>query len=403
MTDKRLIPYPEARALEDAMYMQEATPTLLLPLLLPVWRVAIKASITEGEPYELVDHYLERGIAHGGLDTPAALARFFSLEEVLVDRALRFLVAIGHLTRDGDRVKLTSLGRQSVRDGVRYVINREDRRKLYFDAFNSLPLPRAYYDSSTVTLLGGTELRDLEDSRGGEAFKMLPSLRGFRTEALAELAGQADRDHFNLPERIDNPQIIGAPEGVFLPVYVVRTAGSNGRPRCLCYTQAGDTADDDIGKMCNRSDEIVGAVENEHIAQKDRDEARANEWLGRRNLEHLRPIRLRNGLLRVTFPAATFAADNGALAISKVGSFVVQGNHFFQVWCDDERLRRRALLERTDSYLGARTRIDRGDIAKRIGLFGRQLGLGQIDLSTVRQMASRAGKHNLAAQLGRVE
>jgi len=149
----RLIPYPEQRAVEDVAFAQQAVPTRIFAFLMPVWRVQIKATVTEGEPYDLIDWYLERGIAEGRLRTAGELAEFFALDPVLVDRALRFLRAIGHVTVSGEHLALTDLGDRSVREKVRYFVTRQDRRTLYFDAFASRPLTRPYYDPRAVTLL----------------------------------------------------------------------------------------------------------------------------------------------------------------------------------------------------------------------------------------------------------
>ena len=100
MNVREIIRYPEARALEDAAYGKFTTPTRLFPLLLPVWCVEVSATVTTGEPYYLIDRFVERALVEGGLDSAVDLARFFSLDETLVDRVLRFLARIGHLATD---------------------------------------------------------------------------------------------------------------------------------------------------------------------------------------------------------------------------------------------------------------------------------------------------------------
>jgi hypothetical protein len=57
----------------------------------PVWRVEVKATVTDAEDYALIDRYLERGIASAGLNSVGSLASFLGLDEVVVDRVLRFL------------------------------------------------------------------------------------------------------------------------------------------------------------------------------------------------------------------------------------------------------------------------------------------------------------------------
>lgn len=397
----RLIPYPEERALEDAAYARGVVPTRIFAVLLPVWCVEVKATVTEGEPYELIDRYLERGIAAAGLDTVADLARFFALDEILVDRALRFLTAIGHVTDSGGRLTLTELGHRSVHDQVRYVITREDRRKMYFDAFGSRPLTRRYYDTRTVTFLSGEALEAVLARRDGPRFQMLCCTRGFRREALTELACHPDRDHYNLPERIDGPESLGE-EYVYLPLYIVRAVQQGGQVRHLAYTQVGSEADPDVTTLCEQTPEVVGVCESEERAARSHaDQTWVTEWLRKRNLDGRGPVRLDDDTWRVTLPGASFDTT-GPLSISKLGSFVIVGNDFFHVWCEDERVRRRALLERIDSYLSSRVRIDRTDTDQRITQIARQLDLGAIDVGTLHRMAVKAGKHGLAAQLDRV-
>ncbi|WP_308299099.1 hypothetical protein [Streptomyces sp. GESEQ-35] len=97
-----------------------------------MWRVEVQADATEGEPYELIDRFLERGIAEAGLATADELAAFFALEPALVRQALQFLAAIRHIEEDRHgRLALTELGLRSVRDEIRCTVTQKDRRKLY--------------------------------------------------------------------------------------------------------------------------------------------------------------------------------------------------------------------------------------------------------------------------------
>ena len=270
---------------------------------------------------------------------------------------------------------------------------------MYFDAFGSRPLTRPYYDPSVVTLLTRQEAEEVSRQREGPGFTMLFSDRMFRDSALTELEALTERDRFNLPDRVDSPRRIGE-ERVYLPLYLVRAVADDGRPRYFAYTRASDTADPDITDICQRSPEVVGVIETEEgFMRSERVEERAREWSNKHGGGRLQ--RLRNGMLRVTLPASAFRAnaENGAPSLSRLGSFVVQGRDFFQVWCEDERTRQRALLERIDSYLGSRMRVERADVTDKLGRFARQLELGQLDIPTLRRMASRVGKRDLVSHL----
>lgn len=394
MSGARLIPYPELRALEDAAQGNGLVPTRIFALLLPIWCVEVRATVTEAEDYELIDRYLEKAIAEAGLHTVAELAEFFALDRVVVDRALRFLTAIGHVAVDRDRFTLTELGKRSVRDQKSYRVTVQDRRKLYFDGYGSRPLTRPYYDSGAVTFLEPAELSTV-DGRNGPAFTTLANMSGgFRRDALTEVASRPDRDAFNLPARIDSPEALGETV-VYLPIYLVRGLQPGGRPRYLAYSQVGDQADPYLSGLCEQTPEIVGVCENDAGAANGTGRERITEWLRKRNLDGQGPELVAGGLWRVTFPASAFA---GALKLSQVGSYLLLGNTFFHVWCTDRRTRQAALVERLNAYLGSGPHVDEDLVRQRLARLASQMEL-DADLATVRHWAVAFGKTTLAEQL----
>ncbi|MGW3995175.1 hypothetical protein ACWEF6_16940 [Amycolatopsis sp. NPDC004772] len=394
----RLLRYPEERALEDAAFGQGLTPTRIFAILLPVWQVEVRATTTDGRPYELIDRYLERGIAEAGLGTVAELAGFFALDHALVDRALRVLGRIGHLRWVGGRVELTDLGRQSHRDQVCYVARREDRRKLYFDGFRSVPLSRPYYDAGVVTFLAVDEIPAATAKEGARTYRMLHTSHGFRREALAELAGRADRDHYNLPTRIEHPESLGE-ECVYLPMFVVRATGSAGRTRQLVYTQASDVADPELGALCESTPEILGVLESDARAvSAEQTEARIKAWLTGKGIADHPPTRTAQGGWRVTLPAKSFQPD-GPVPLAKMGSFAVLGTDLVHLWCADRGARERAFLERLDAYLGRAVRGDVEQVKSRVTRIVRQFSLGDLGLGEIRDLAVRAGSRRLADRL----
>jgi hypothetical protein len=405
---RRLISYPELRALEDAAFAYHAVPTRIFAILVPVWQVGFTATTTKREPYQLIDTYLEHGIADAGLDTAADLAAFFSLDELLVDRAVRFLSGIGHLTTAGGRLALTDLGRRSVRDDVRYVVTRQDRRVLYVDAFGCRPLTSRYYDASVVTLLSPGAAAAAAAQRDGPRFRMLHSPAPFRAGVLAELAGNPERDRFNLPATIDDPEPTGPPERAFLPVYVVRAVQDGGLVRLLAYTQAtGGAADPDVTQLCEQTADIAEALDTEHRSSSAGFSERTNQWLEKLAPGGYRLDRGDDGAWRATLPGPSFG-DDAALPVVKVGSFEVRGSYVIQVWCDDAEVRRRALLERFDGCLTAsalagraqaQTLADRARAETLAEQLARQLDLGAVDLPGLREMAAESGMAELAARL----
>jgi hypothetical protein len=214
----------------------------------------------------------------------------------------------------------------------------------------------------------------------------------------AELASNRERDRFNLPERIDEPESLGE-EIVHLPLYIIRAVQRDGRVRYLAYSQAQAEADPDVTALCEATPEIVSLLNTEErVAGSGSEPARARQWLESRNLAGHPLARLDTGMWRATLPGSSYD-PGGPLPISKLGSFVVLASDFFQVWCDEEQVRRRALLERVDAWLSPRTRPDRTAAEELIAQIARQLELGELNVSALRHLATRAGKTGLAAQL----
>jgi signal transduction histidine kinase len=152
--------------------------------------------------------------------------------------------------------------------------------------------------------------------------------------------------------------------------------------------------------LCEQTTEIVSVLENEELASTPESaETRVRAWLDGQGLGVHTLVRLDTGAIQVRLPAGSFGADD-ALRLSQVGSFVMLGDTFFHVWCADRDVRRRALLERVDTYFGSRPRLDAVEAAGWLKQVGRQLMLGDIGLAETRLMAAEAGLPGLAAQLG---
>ncbi|WP_173141731.1 hypothetical protein [Kibdelosporangium persicum] len=328
------------------------------------------------------------------------LSRFLSLDQPLVDRAVRVLATIGHVTFPGGAIELTELGWRSVRDGVCYLTTVQDRRKMYFDAYRSRPLSRRYYDPGVVTLL---PLEDVNAAAGdrGASFRMLHSTYGFRKEALAELAGNPDRVHYNLPARIEYPESLGE-ELVYLPMYVVRAMDAGGRLTYLAYTQAADSVDPDLTELLRDTPEIVAPLDAEFRAtDPDRQANRIERWLDRHNMTHCRAVRTAHGTWRVVLPEAAFVPA-GTVGLNKVGSYVVLDQDLLYVSCDVRSVRERALLERVDAYVAARKTTAALDVRAHIARVAAQLGLSSVGPRQLQRMAAAAGMPGLAGELATI-
>lgn len=411
---KRLIKYPEVRAVEDVAFGQGLIPTWLCRLLLPVWRADIQATIFDSEPYDLIDRFLETAIAKGGLHTEEEIAEFYGLDQAVVGSASRFLESIGHLSRGpGGKLELLELGVQSVREGKRYTRELTDRRHLYFDRFLGNPLTRPFYDERIVTFIEGERLADVVAGAGGGpgryqargAFTLLspisrPDFYPQMLSALDQLPA-AERERFNLPEQVVNPTFAGPTETVYLPTYVVRAVNEVGVVSYLAYTDASESADPEWSHVCEVAEEIAVTVENEYKSgRRDHDgaEKAAQQWAEKRSPGGRYDIRRRNGQLTATLPPSAFSGRDGALQPQRIGSFIKVDDWYFRAWCADKGLRVQGLLNLAESYF-TRSKIDSGAAIKRLAIFSRQTGFGPLPPDEIAHLARNAGKTQLAQKL----
>ncbi|MGX1759288.1 hypothetical protein ACWIG5_20615 [Streptomyces lydicus] len=398
-TAPRLMPFPQERVLEDAAFGQGIAPTRLYALLLPVWEVEIRADITVGEDFYLIDRFLERGLRHGALHTVDELTAFFALDRALVAQAVRFLAAIGHVQESSGRLSLTPLGQRSVDDDIRYVVTRQDRRKLYFEALSCSPLTQAHYDEDVVTLLSGEGMGRASRDGHHPRFTPIHVTSGFDRAALHRLKSSTDRARFNLPVALDAVESLGE-DLVFLPVYLVR-----GRTGLLVYGQAGagEEHDPELSELCSRTPELISALDNEEASDEDdeRVQRAARKWLREQGLDTIAPEQDDDGAWSVSLPATAFGGK--ALPVSRIGTYRVSGSRFFRVWCADATQRKLALLERLDQRLSARRRATRQEAEEVVTRLSRQLCLEPPTLSRLLGGAEKTGLSGLEAQLTRLE
>ncbi|MFI6644043.1 hypothetical protein [Streptomyces sp. NPDC050504] len=397
----RLMNFPEERVLEDAAFGQGVVPTRLYALLLPVWQVEIRADVTEGEAFFLIDRFLERGLRHGALHTVDELAAFFALDRSLVAQAVRFLTAIGHVREEAaGRLSLTPLGQRSVDDDIRYVVTHEDRRMLYFEALECTPLTRAHYDDEVVTLLSGDDLTQVLQSNRYPRFTPFYVMSGFDRSALDRLKDRKDRARFNLPAALDSLKCLNETL-VHLPVYLVR-----GRKELLVYGQAeaGAAPDPELGELCARTPELIDLLDNEEALDTEADERvqrSARNWLQAQGFDSIAPEQDDDGTWSVSLPASAFGEKG--IPMSRIGGYRMADSLFFRVWCPEETPRKLALLDRLDQRMGSRSQVTRQEAEELVSRLALQLRLDVPELSRLRSGAAKTGRSGLEAQLARLE
>ncbi|HXM55992.1 MAG TPA: hypothetical protein VOB72_11435 [Candidatus Dormibacteraeota bacterium] len=340
------------------------------------------AEVREEQTYDLIDRFVVRGMREAALASLDDLSEFLGLPRSVAERCLDFLVRIGHVERDHDVVRLTDLGADSATKDIRFVRS-ESHQRLYVERFTHQPLPQPYYNPLVTVLStpgGGAERR---------GFKPLFSTEAFRPQFVDELAARADRAAYNLPLRLQNLRVLSVTDG-FLPAYLVETADRE----LLAYTRISDQRDDFLEAVC-REAAIVQNLLDEQPAARPR--AIWTDWYARRRAYGIPQLdELDSGLWRATFEPEAFG-EPPRLGLTRLGSFDVSRDHFIQLWCDDEAMRRRALLERSLLFANVRTK-SREELLERADAVARQLEVAPPDLVELRRYAASQVQGDRAAR-----
>lgn len=380
--------YDAARALEDAAVLPGIRPVRLHRIGLPLFAVEIDALIDDRQPYDLLDRFVGRVIADAGLRTAPEIAGFLGLDEAMVDRVLRFLGGVGHVaSRPDGTVALTGLGVRSVRDETRYVPKR-DRQKLYFDGVLGEPLPAAYYGRKVVVW-------DAAQAAEQKWYHRMSHACAFQGDALRRLASRPDRRDFNVPDEL-RELTFHSLGNAYLPCYVIRTQTPRG-PSLLTYSAVAETRDEHLERICLDWPALTATLD-----AGDSGDARAEfgSWLAERDIDPAHLQWTGGQTLRLTLPASRFAvrpgARRGTFALVRVGSYVTPRSHVLQLWCDDVRLRRRAVLERALVRVTASRNIDGAEAEAFLGRLCTQLETPAITLDDLRRHAHGTGQGPLA-------
>ncbi|MEU8271121.1 hypothetical protein AB0B89_28670 [Sphaerisporangium sp. NPDC049002] len=380
--------YPARRAVEHAVTVPGVRPVRLFAVLWPLWQVEITANVYDEQAYEIIDRFLVRAIAEGGIDGRDELIAFYCLQPSLVDRCLAFLTVIGHLTTDHGRLRLTELGLRSARAGVRYTL-KESRQKLLFERYTGRPLPRRHYHGSVTVL----PTPDVPEDMLADRTRFLPlyAATAFHPRMVDALAARPDRADYNLPGQLRGIGG-GAAQDAYLPVYLIETDNRD----LLAYTAIGAERDAFLEAVCRDVPAIHARIDAEN-RQDPRD--LWTEWLAGTKLGAGQPRRLANGVWRVTLTPAAFSGPP-KLPLSRVGSFQLRKHHFLQLWCDDAELRGRAVKERALAMARSHEVETQADLMGRIDALASQL---EVTGPTIAQLRSYAKSNRLHDHLAHLD
>nr|BBH95896.1 hypothetical protein KTA_40950 [Thermogemmatispora argillosa] len=342
------------RVVETVQAVRGLVPLRQFRLLFPLWRVSISGRQYERRPYELLERFFERAIGEAELRTATELERFFGLPPAAVTKMLTFLRTMGHVSGDDEHLSLSELGRASLQSG-QFLRPLESQRLLYFEAFNSQPLPRSYYEHESL-ILSEVEAARLSDRTITRLYSGPQGLY-FDPDRLRELAHRADREEYNLPSELElGTHPIRQVARAYFPLTVVEAhAYDEGyrhvmERRFLALSPVAGYRDLFFERLIESQPAIAYAFP-------ELDERKVCEaierYASRQGLQlpqEAQIMRSAAGLWQLVLSPDLFKAANAerqGLRVSDVGNVRQEEGYFFQLWCEERELRYRSVLEQT--------------------------------------------------------
>jgi hypothetical protein len=406
------LPYDPQRAIEHIQKLEHYTPQRIFAVLFPLWEVESTAQQEERRPYQIMELYIERGLAEAGLQTVQELSHFFGLQEVMIAKVLHFLERINHVSRQGENYKLEPLGYRSLQEGQKFNLQ-EKRLKFYFDAYTSHPLQKQHYDNRAHILSEEQAFQILHQKTYGYRYYQLSSLStSWQTDALEALAKRRDRADFNVPAEIRWVQAINVGQA-YLPMYIIKAKGNFSRHThtqyarqqsaenyYIVYTGIQELRDLYFEKIVNNNQTILSALNNE---REQEPEYIWQEWLKEKGITGTVPLPMANGTWQIKLPPTLFIGAKAKLQFTKIGDYELRSGYFIHIWCDDRNLRRKAALERILRLIKRRQQyIKVHAVHEHLQLLERQLETGTLTLIDLQRYADESNNQELKPVLQRL-
>ncbi|GER85415.1 hypothetical protein KTAU_40500 [Thermogemmatispora aurantia] len=394
------------RVVEIVQAMGELVPLRQFRLLFPLWRVSISGRQYEKRPYELLERFLERAIGEAELRTAAELVRFFGLPPAAVAKMLDFLRTVGHVSGDDADLRLTELGQASLQSGL-FLRPLESQRLLYFEAFDSQPLPRSYYERESLIL---SEVEAEAARLGDRTMTRLYSDSYFDPERLRQLARRGDREQYNLPSELElGPNAIRQVARAYFPLTVVEAHAYDEhyrhavKKRYLAFSPVAGYRDLFFERLIQGKPAIAYSFPELDEGNVPKVIERYASRQGLQLPDEARIARNAAGLWQLVLSPRLFqAASTGErqpLRPSDVGNVRQENGYFFQLWCKDEQLRRRSALEQTLLFVEREQRrrqpLFRGSLLQVMGHICKRLAVPVPDWPELVDFAREQGREDL--------
>ncbi|NOK59977.1 MAG: hypothetical protein GFH27_549291n169 [Chloroflexi bacterium AL-W] len=198
-------------------------------VLYPIYRVQVQTYERHADTFEDLELFIERAIGHTALHSVAELQAFFQLTSEQIEQVLNTLQASTHIEYHKDRVVLTELGWESLRDGRRYE-ERVGKQVLLFDGFTCRPLPKAMYQARR-TQPGALDVEKYSDNH---QVQVLFSFDPWHDDELKALAQRPDRHAYNIPDEVQSLEQQWV-QRAYLPMHITEVFTIEGHPNLYVY------------------------------------------------------------------------------------------------------------------------------------------------------------------------
>lgn len=387
------IPYPVNRALDNVADLPDLRPVRVHQVAFPLYVAEVSATVATREPFDVLDRYVGLAIADCGFRSAAEISGYLGITPQVVDRVLRFLGEIGHVTGSDGTLALTDLGLRAAQDDTRYT-PKEDRLKLYFDGVRCSPLPSRFYGR-------GVRVLDRQQAHGQHRFQLFDHATAFDTGAVAKLAASTDRAAYNLPDEHEDLDVLGV-DKAYLPCYLIRALTRSGY-RSLVFTAADSMTSDafleEIFQDWTALDQALRA--DDGLGAQHELRAELSTWLDERDLSMTQLSLDGEAVPRLVLTVGHFPAEDspvkakGEFPLRQIGSYLTPHSHVIQLWCRSAKIRREAALQRALEYADAAKRDDE-DISAFLEKISDKLETSQkLTVTHLREYARRTGRGTL--------
>lgn len=341
------------KTLQKVQEISDVTPLRLFKVLYPLYSISIRGTHYRSEEFEFIEKYIEEYLQACKTATAQELADFFGLRLSMVEKILRVLIAIKHVSFVQDHYELAQLGRESLSEQRKRIGDDQWGQKLLFDAYFLRPLPGILSSESKMRVLSISEAWSIANVfYRYDSYCCLSRQAPWGDHALQELQALKgeQRRAFNLPSEIDNLHSEGN-ELMYIPMHIVvasKHAARESTSYYLAFTHTPKLRDEFFEKLINQPQTgQLNPLQSALVAEDTIEQLYDfwEKWRRDTNATGGALEQLPNKTWRINVSARDVNSPNCKLNVRRIGSYWLEKGYFIKIWSEKEELRRAAAFE----------------------------------------------------------